>query len=67
MFGGIYNILYTSFIYHYIYIISVRAGSDATQAGHPLVFAGEGFFKMTGYEPAEILGCRSNSGQIMVK
>eukprot|EP00288_Rhodomonas_lens_P005709 CAMPEP_0177736442 /NCGR_PEP_ID=MMETSP0484_2-20121128/25337_1 /TAXON_ID=354590 /ORGANISM="Rhodomonas lens, Strain RHODO" /LENGTH=733 /DNA_ID=CAMNT_0019250123 /DNA_START=197 /DNA_END=2399 /DNA_ORIENTATION=+ len=30
--------------------------SDATSSTTPLVFASEGFFKMTGYEPAEILG-----------
>mmetsp|Transcript_50369 Transcript_50369/g.157313 ORF Transcript_50369/g.157313 Transcript_50369/m.157313 type:complete len:751 (-) Transcript_50369:105-2357(-) len=30
--------------------------SDASVPGMPIVFASEGFFKMTGYEPAEILG-----------
>ncbi|KAJ1485789.1 hypothetical protein T484DRAFT_1619836, partial [Baffinella frigidus] len=30
--------------------------SDATQDDLPLVFASEGFFKMTGYAPAQILG-----------
>jgi len=30
--------------------------SDASVPGMPIVFASEGFFKMTGYEPSEILG-----------